>query len=212
MKLVHIILTFILFGVFTGLSHGQPFHAGVFLGGNVSQVDGDGWQGYDKFGWQAGGFVQLKPWKHSSFQMEVGYIQKGARKNTDLETEDLNFYLLRLNYFSIPVLYQFSFANRFSFEIGPAADIMISHYEEGNDGLEVETTVPFRPVTLDGIIGFNAYITSHLKANFRWHYNLLSIRNGTAPGFRDILFEVGQYNNVLALSLYWDFKPNDFRK
>lgn len=212
MKSVYIILTVVLLGTFTEFSYGQPFHAGVFLGGNVSQVDGDGWKGFDKFGWQVGGFVQLKPWKHSSFQMEVGYIQKGSRKNTDLENEDLNFYLLRLNYVSIPVLYQFTFANRFSFEIGPAADILISHYEEGNDGLEVDSPVGFRPVTLDGILGFNAFITQNLKANFRWHYNLLSIRTESAPGFRDILFENGQYNNVLALSLYWDFKSNDFRK
>ncbi len=195
---------------FAGLA--QKFNAGIVAGGLVSQVDGDNWNGYHKYGFLAGGYVNLKISPHSSFQMEMEYIQKGSRKNADSANPADQTYLLRLNYLEIPVLYQYTFARRFSAEIGPAADILLGSYEE-SDGLEVTNTVPLRGLTLSGIIGISGYITRHLKANFRFNYSLLSIRNATAPyppGYRKILFEWGQFNNVMSLSLFWDFKPQDF--
>jgi hypothetical protein len=190
----------------------QKFNGGILLGGDISQVDGDTWDGYYKVGLIGGGFVSLQVSPHSSFQMELEYIQKGSRKNSDPEKGDNTMYLLRLHYIEIPLLYQYTFARRFSAEIGPAADITIGSYEETENG-EVTNTVPLRPVTLCGIIGVSGYITHHLKANFRFNYSLISIRDATAPyppGYRKILFEWGQYNNVLSLSFSWDFKAKDF--
>ena len=219
---------------FAGLA--QKFNGGIIAGGLVSQVDGDTYDGYHKFGYLAGAYVSLHVFKHntwridsltilndnivydsirinanSSFQMEMEYIQKGSRKNSDLEKGDTYSYLLRLHYLEIVLLYQYNFTKRFSLEAGPAADILLGSYEE-SDGQEVINTVPLRPVTLSGIIGISAYITSHLKGNFRFNYSLLSIRDATEPypaGYRKILFEWGQYNNVLSLSLLWDFKPKE---
>lgn len=191
-----------------GSSSGQRFNGGVLLGGLVSQVDGDTWQGYHKFGFLAGAMVSLQVSRHSSFQMELEYIQKGSRKNADIDTGDFNTYLLRIHYVEVPLLYQFTFARRFSFEIGPAMDVLIGSLEE-TDGIELTDPVPLRPVTLCGIVGFSGYITSHLKANFRFNYSLISIRDGVANGYRRMIFELGQYNNVMSLSLFWDFKPKD---
>jgi hypothetical protein len=192
-------------------SAAQKFNGGIIAGGIVSQVDGDTWAGYYKLGFLAGAFVSLRLSPHSSFQMEMEYIQKGSRKNANLETGDLNSYLLRLHYLEIPVLYQYTFARRFAAEIGPAADVLLGSYEEVN-GMANPPTEPLRQVTLSGIIGLSAYITSHLKAGFRFNYSLISLRNTTAPypaAYRKILFEYGQYNNVLSLSLSWDFKARE---
>jgi hypothetical protein len=191
----------------TGFS--QKFNGGVLLGGNVSQVDGDTYDGYHKAGFQAGAFVYLRVSPHSSFQMEMEYFQKGSRRasNPDSGAGD-NSYLLRIHYLEIPVLYQFIFAKRFEAEIGPAVDILLGSLEE-TGGLPVTNTVDLRPVTLCGILGFAGYITSHLKAGLRFNYSLLSIRKPVEvepPGYRYILFEKGQYNNVLSLTLSWDFK------
>ena len=191
-----------------GLVSAQRFNGGVLLGGNVSQVDGDTWEGYHKFGFQAGGLVALRVSPHSSFQMELEFFQKGSRKNGDSTNSALNTYLLRLNYIEIPFLYQYTFAKRFFAEIGPAADILFGSKELVN-GFDDPKPVPLRAVTVSGILGIGGYITSHLKADIRIDYSLMSIRNGTANGYRKMLFEVGQYNNVLALTLYWEFKPNE---
>ncbi len=195
----------------------QRFNGGILAGGNVSQLDGDNNDGYNKFGYQAGAFVSLKVSQHSSFQMEMEYIQKGSRINADTITNTGTTYLFRFHYLEIPILYQYSFTKgkRWSFEAGPAVDVLLGSWE-GSDGLEVASTVPLRPITLAGILGFSAFLTDHLKANFRFNYSLLSIRVTPPPDampypstYRHILFETGQYNNVMTLSLFWYFRPRE---
>ena len=107
---------------FAGLT--QKFNGGVLAGGLVSQVDGDTWVGYHKFGFLAGAFVRLEISPRSSFQMEMEYIQKGSRHNVDSNNFSDQPYLLRLHYLEIPVLYQFSFGKRFSVEAGPALSLI----------------------------------------------------------------------------------------
>jgi hypothetical protein len=190
----------------------QKFNGGVYLGGDVSQVDGDDNEGYHKVGYLAGGFVSLRVSPHSSFQMEIGYIQKGSRIG-DTTSNSSNTYLMRFHYLEVPLLYQYTFAKRFSAEAGPAMDILLGSLEESN-GIETQSTIPLRPVTLCGIIGVAGFITDHLKLSFRFNYSLLSIRDlsgHTAPAsYRYILFEKGQFNNVLSLSLMYYFRNRDF--
>ncbi len=198
--------------ILPSLLFAQRFNAGIMAGGLVSQVDGDTYDGYHKVGFLAGAYVSLRLSPHSSFQMEMQYIQKGSRNGNDSANMGGNSYQLRIHYLEIPILYQYTFAKRFAAEIGPAMDVTLGSYEESN-GQEVQNTVPMRPVTLSGIVGVSGYITKNLKATFRFNYSLLSIRNATAPyppGYRKILFEWGQYNNVLQLSLSWDFKAREF--
>lgn len=188
----------------------QHFNGGLIAGGIVSQVDGDNYEGYHKFGFLAGALVSLKVSEHSSFQMEIEYIQKGSRKNADSLSPTT--YLMRLHYIEIPVLYQYSFLKRLSVEFGPAADITIGSIDK-TDGLVSVNTVQLRPLTLGGILGINCDIVNHLKVNFRFGYSLISIRKNPAPmpypaSYRRILFEKGQYNNLMSLSLIYKFKED----
>jgi hypothetical protein len=189
--------------------HAQRFNAGLMLGGVTSQVDGDTYDGYHKWGYLGGAFVSLQISPHSSFQMELEYIQKGSRR-VDTTTSGGTQYLLRLHYIEVPFLYQYTFKKRFYFEAGPAADVTIGSLELIN-GLVPPSTVPLRPVTLTGIFGFGAYLTNHLRINLRSNYSLNSIRSKNIySGYRRMVFEIGQYNNVLSLSLLWDFKAKEF--
>jgi len=188
----------------------QRFNGGIIAGGLVSQVDGDNYGGYTKFGYLGGGLVSLKVSPHSSFQMELEYIQKGSRINSD-STNSSTTYLMRFHYLEVPLLYQYTFGKRFSLEAGPAMDVLLGSYEE-SDGLETQSTIPLRNVTLAGIFGVSGYLSQHLKLNFRFNYSLLSIREtaDTYPAsYRYILWQKGQFNNVLSLSLLWYFKPNE---
>jgi hypothetical protein len=194
----------------TGVS--QKFNAGIIAGGLLSQVDGDGYGGFNKFGYLAGGLVSLRISPHSSFQMEIEYIQKGSRINAD-SLNNNNTYLMRFHYLEVPVLYQYSMGKRkrFSLEAGPAMDVTLGSYEESN-GLETQSTIPLRNVTLAGIFGISGMIGNHLKWNFRYNYSLLSIRQ-TADSYpstyRYILWQKGQFNNVVSFSLLYYFKPKE---
>lgn len=202
------LLVFSLILLSSRMGFSQKFNAGVLAGFNVSQVDGDTWEGYHKVGFQAGGYVYLRVSPHSSFQMEMEYFQKGSRKNSDPEKGDMDDYLLRLHYLEIPLLYQFTFARICQAEVGPAMDVLLGYQEQSN-GQEVPVLYPMRTVTLGGILGMACYITPHLKAGFRFNYSLLSIRQPHDPppaAWRHFLFETGQFNNLLSLNLCWDFK------
>ncbi len=188
----------------------QPFNAGLLAGGIVSQVDGDTYDGYHKFGFLAGAFVSLRISPHSSFQFEIEYIQKGSRRNGDSLSPET--FLMRLHYLEIPVLFQYNLAKKVSLETGLAVDISIGDYEESY-GLVVQNTVKLRPVTLGAILGINYEIINQLRLNFRLGYSLISIRdvkNGNyPPGYRHILFEKGEYNNLMSLSLIFKFKNDE---
>jgi hypothetical protein len=193
--------------LFSTIAAGQRFNGGILAGGNASQVDGDANDGYHKFGYQAGALVSLRVSPHSSFQMELEYIQKGSHMVDSITRQND---LMRFHYLEMPVLYQYTFAKRFSVEAGPAMDVFLGSLEE-TEGIEAINTVPMRTVTLAGIFGFSGFITKHLKGNLRINYSLTSIRKPTEPyppAYRHILFQTGQFNNVISFSLFWYFKPN----
>jgi hypothetical protein len=205
----HILITLLFAAGFFMTGFPQIFNAGIIAGGNVSQVDGDFWVGYHKFGYQAGAFVNLNVSPRSSFQLELEYFQKGSRKNADSASGDFYTQIIRLHYIEVPLLYQYKVGENFSLEAGPAADISVGSYETDKSGQEVQDLVALRPVSLTGIFGMSYFITKHWKVNFRFNYSLLSIRQKTAnypQSYRHILFERGQFNNVLALSILYYFK------
>jgi hypothetical protein len=210
MKSITSILLFSFFLLSASISlHAQRFNGGILAGGDASQVDGDTYDGYHKFGFLGGAYVSLQLSPHSSFQMELEYIQKGSRR-ADTAVKGGNEYLLRLHYMEVPFLYQYTFKKRFYFEAGPAADITIGSVELIN-GIDAVNAVPLRPVTFTGIFGFGAYLTKHLKVNLRSNYSLNSLRSkNNYSGYRRIFFETGQYNNVLSISLLWEFKAKEF--
>lgn len=201
-------ISFIFFLVIVSSSlKAQRFTGGVMIGGDVSQVDGDTYSGYTKFGYLGGAYVGLQVSPHSSFQLELEYIQKGSRNDTN--ATGITSYLLRLHYIEIPILYQYTFKKRFYFEAGPVADVLIGSLEL-RDGIEETNAVPLRPLTFAGIFGFGAYITKHLRLNLRANYSLNSLRSKNDIGYyRRMFLEKGQYNNVLSLSVLWDFKAKD---
>jgi opacity protein-like surface antigen len=204
------IFSFIL--LFPVLASAQGFNGGILAGGNISQVDGDTWKGYHKIGLLAGGYVYYQFSPNISIQLEMEFIQKGSRHNIDQENPDDQSYLLKLNYVEMPLLFTYNAGRKFSFEAGPAMDVLISYTEE-QDGIANPATEPMRDVTLAGILGASYRITERLKVNFRWNYSLISLRDAKAPypaSYRKILFEYGQYNNVLSLAIFWDFKSPVF--
>jgi len=190
-----------------GSLYSQQFDGGILAGGALSQVDGDYWTGFTKAGFLAGGFVSLELSPNSSLQLEMEYIQKGSKKNDYYEQNAFHTYLLRLHYLEIPLLYQFTFLKRIQVEAGPVADVLLG-YQEQVDGQEVPNKYPFREVTLAGIVGVSGYITKHLKATFRFNYSLLSLRQlePQANPWKNFLFERGQFNNVMSLSVAYQFK------
>jgi len=204
-RIVIFILTFI---TVTFSVKSQQFNGGIMAGVAGTQVAGDTYSGFNKAGIFAGGFVNLQISKHSAFQMELEYFQKGSRKNPDAENNDYDQYLFRVNYVELPVLYQYIINQRFRLEAGPSLGFLINYYEKKNEE-EIKDGNPAAKVTFQINAGLYINITDHLMFNIRTNNSLLNIRSDNATGDVIRIFpgNYGQFNDALVMSLFYQFKP-----
>ncbi len=181
----------------------QAFRGGLFAGMSASQINGDELSGYDLPGGQAGFFVFLPSGDRGAWQLELSFIQKGAR---ELPSDTSIFYRARLNYVTIPLLYRYRL-NQLSFEIGPALDINVYAQESDRNG-DFESNPPFNRFGLSGIFGVNYHFSEHFWVAFRTNNSILVIRPGTPlPGFgaSPRLGGFGQRNLILTFGLHYAF-------
>jgi len=92
-----------------GISNSERFNAGVILGLNVSQLDGDYFTGYDKSGLTGGikGIVRLTP--RLDFNMELLYSEKGSKifSGNKLGTSPIKDRIVYLTYVDVPFLFKY---------------------------------------------------------------------------------------------------------
>ncbi len=187
----------------------QGFHGGITIGACGTQVDGDWYGGFDKGGIMAGFVVNYPLSKTTTFQAEIKYFQKGSRKNINYDKGDYNSYIMRLQYIEMPfaLAYHFTVLDKYnlSAELGLAPAYLISSYEE-RDGYEILYGVPFKKIELSGQYGVNYHVSEKFHMGFKYHYSMFPIRDfpdGTNPKPGRIVFNKGQYNNIVSFSLYY---------
>ncbi len=194
-----VILFILLFSL--GSVKAQYFNAGIKAGIVGSQVDGDGFGGYDKLGFEAGIFVSYQLSMRTSLQLEIELIQKGSSHTPNYDKGDYDQYKMRLNYIQIPVLFQYKITKKLTGESGPAFGLLVSDYEQ-RDQYEI-TSNPFRKFAFSWVTGINYAITNNWNANFRFDYSLMGIRQKPAPGDRRLFLQYGQFNNALVFSFQY---------
>jgi len=170
----------------------------------TSQIDGDGLAGFDLPGFHMGAYTNLDLNKKSTLQMEIAFIQKGAREPI---SDSSNFYKARLNYIEIPFLYTLRL-NDLSFEVGPALDILVTAAEEDQSGERV-IEPEFYTYNLTGIFGINWHFARKWHLNFRSNISVTPIRPGYAITGRPFALQLGgqgQRNIVLSFALVYDFR------
>lgn len=188
---------------------GQSFYGGAKAGINGCQVGGDNLAGYHKFGFLAGGFVGVRFTPKSGLRLELEYSQKGSRelppKNSDYNgPQDVgNNFRIQEHCIDMPIMYQFFLARWMSLEAGLSGSYLFSH-KETQWGIESgsEHWVPF---SLNIVAGVHFHINKNLFINFRTSNGLTPFRK-TSDGYaRRRLGAYGQYNDILTLSVGWDF-------
>ncbi len=189
--------------------YSQQFNGGIMAGVVVSQVAGDTYEGFDKAGIFAGGFVNYQFTRRSILQMELEYFQKGSRHNPDSKNNDYREYLFRTNYIELPLLYQFVISKRFKVEGGPSAGFLVG-YSEKMDGEDITGDVGYNkpaPVSLQINFGLYVNIIEGLSVNIRTNNSLINIRssNVTDDVYRFWTGNHGQFNDCLVLSLWYQF-------
>lgn len=194
----------ILFLVIVGsqLASAQRFKGGFLAGFNASQVDGDTYSGYNKFGLMGGAYVYTSLSNMLDIQMEIKYMGKGAKKApTD---QDLHEYKSQLNYIEIPVLLRLNLKNKFGIEGGLGVGYLFSYSEEFDYAVvPSQHAAPFKPFELSGLIGLSYSISPRVLVNLRYSYSLLSIVN-TVDVYNPNFWPRGVYNNLFTAGIYYN--------
>lgn len=203
-----LVLIISLTGIFFIASQAQEFKGGLKAGLVGSQVDGDGYRGFNKPGLFGGSFVNLRTSELSAFQMEIAYVQKGARKNPNYEIDDFEQYLLRTDYVELAILYHLVFSSTFTFEVGPSFGYLMTTYEEIN---QMETyPVPFRKSIINYIGGLYYYLNDRTSINLRTNNSILNLRDYSdlsgekrLPNDTYRFFHYGQFHISMVLSVQY---------
>ncbi|MDQ3051737.1 MAG: PorT family protein [Bacteroidota bacterium] len=184
----------------------QQFKAGLIGGVSATQISGDRLAGYHKAGIVAGGVVSVEISRKFDLAMEILYFQKGSRKNSDPENYDFTEYRLRLNYFEVPLLLQWNYTKRFTFEAGPTFGALLSELEEDELG-EIPNRKPFEKFELGIAGGMKVHFAKSLSFTARIESSVLAVRDHISG--ETYRLNKGQYNAALLFGLQYTFKKNN---
>jgi opacity protein-like surface antigen len=191
------LLIFLLFPISL---HAQIFNAGLSGGVSISQIDGDGFSGYNKAGAAFGLFVNTGLRESLTAQFEVNYCSKGSQYKTT--SEDLRYYRIELHYIEFPVLIMYSLAAGFIAETGLSGGYLFRAKERDATG-GIPSTADFRKTELAFLGGISYSITEKVLVSGRLSYSVFPIRAHSGGG--TYLLNRGQNNNVVSFSLRYQF-------
>lgn len=206
MKKSIFILFFIAIAV---VSNAQIIKGEVFLGGNLSQVDGDECYGYKRIGAHVGAGAMIPFGKKWDASMEVLFNQKGAFQNEQYrDTIGTNIftgeYKLRLNYVEIPVLVHFTDKDLVTIGTGFSYGRLISMNEIEHG--EATNFKGYNSNDFSVLVDLRLKIYKQLKFNFRYQYSLTKIRTRDFYNINGQFQETrNQFNNVLTFRLVYMF-------
>lgn len=177
-RLLSIIFLFLTGNTFFNSSQikAQDFEAGLLLGLNASQIDGDGFGGYDKTGFKIGGFVKRRFTDEWAFQFELLFNQRGSQAKTS-EGEN-PIYLYELNYIDIPVMAQYYFFDELYAEAGLEFGYLLSADEE-RDFIPLDAADRTESIAINYAIGAAYNFYENFSVHLRLSNSLTSVRDSS---------------------------------
>ena len=154
----------------------QDFKAGLLVGLNTSQIDGDGFGGYDKTGFKFGGFVRRHFTDEWAFQLELLFNQRGSQSKADEGENPL--YSYELNYLEIPLLAQYYFLDELYAEAGLEFAYLLSADEERNF-ITLDAADRTESIAINYSIGAGYNFYENFSVHLRLSNSLIPVRDSS---------------------------------
>ena len=218
------LLTCFLVMILTALSlHAQNralknrFNAGVVLGVNTSQIDGDQYMGYDKFGFFAGIRGIARFTKKSELVIEMLYNRKGSRDPDQLVPGTSSGRFISLDYIEVPILFHLKVDGKlgaggleFGISYGQLFGARIKeHINNINFPSFAAIRDDFNNDDLALIIGGGVFLNDHIRLMARLNYSLNYLYESDLPSdfLVDNPLEIRAMRNLqLGLGINYIFK------
>lgn len=188
----------------------EELQGGLIGGVNFSQVDGDGYKGYNKFGFTGGGILYL-PFGNNvglpfdatvALSLEVLYEQKGAHGIGGIINSNVISQNIKLQYAEVPIQINiFRGTQKSNFGMGFAIGYLGFSEEtiEQDNLITLKDGYPFHKFDLSYVLTANIHIFKGLFVSPRFEYSLISIRNNNGRfGGRN-----QQFNNTVSVRLMY---------
>lgn len=184
------------------LSAQNAFKGGLIAGPVTTQISGDGLGGWDKFGFTAGGWVNMPITEKSGIMLSLKYINKGSK--TKMDTINFQMFSYNLNYIDVPILFSHKFnlkkAN-LMYTIGPYAGILLNQkiianfneYPVGNPEFERYD------IGLQG--GIQWWLGEKFFVDLSGSSSVIPTRPAPLVVNKASFYEKGNYNQTLQLML-----------
>ena len=192
----------IIFISVSSFSQKKGFSGGLFFGGVTSQVDGDDYAGYNKFGIDFGIFTRFNYNKEWFGTVELSYINKGSRFE---DVQSYSCYKLIVNYIEMPIYATFKPKHikkitQLSFDLGLAPAVLVKAKEDTKCLEPIEPKYySVRNFDVSTLVGVNWHFTDNIKLGVRFLYTIIPIKDNEPFNF----YKSGSYNNVLVLNLFY---------
>lgn len=186
----------------------KNFYGGVVLGANMCTVDGDGYGGYHKVGFNAGGVVYVKFVKNFLGSIELLYTQKGSRGVNATEYSNLGpgfeKYYLDLNYVEVPLVLHYALTTKWHLGAGGAYGRLINSKEDAYAAVPIylkEEDHPFKKEDLSFILHLGFQFGNGIFITGRYQRSIATVRD---PLYVPIGFGGGnQYNSIFSFRLMY---------
>lgn len=202
----------VILSVFLFLFHNassQRFEAGIVVGAVASQLSGDRAAGFDKPGFEAGGFVAF-PWSEKfNAGFQITYIQKGSRKTSNPDIGDFTFYRSRLNYVQVPLVFEFHFSTKISFDVFSGIAVLLSQEEEDEYG-KIYNRIEFNKWEWTAGVSFNYMLFEDFQLILGMENSVLPVRKN--DGTEIYRLDRDQFNSLLRFAIRYKFKPSPEKK
>ncbi|OWU88423.1 hypothetical protein APR43_23025 [Flavobacterium sp. NLM] len=193
-----------------GMANAQDVKFGLKGGLNVSNFSGDT-EGIDfksRFGFNAGGFVEIKFSEKFALQPEVLYSTQGAKvDNFNLDVDGIGTVnadvAFNLAYINVPVMFKYFAAEKFSLEAGPQIGFLVSAETktkvDGYGSSKVDIKDNFESIDFGLNLGAGYDFTENFSAGVRYNLGLANIAK-TEEGDDSKV-----HNGVFSLSVGYKF-------
>ncbi len=196
------LFTFLIF--FNNVS-AQRFEAGFIIGAIASQLSGDRAAGYDKPGFEAGGFVSAPLNEKFNAGFQITYLQKGSRKTSNPDIGDFTFYRSRLNYIQVPFVIEYNFSKKISFDGFTGIAVLLSQQEEDEYGI-IYNRKEFRKWEWTAGLNFNFMLFENFQLILGMENSVLPVRKN--DGTEIYRLDRDQFNSLLRFAIRYKFKPS----
>ncbi|HRN41293.1 MAG TPA: porin family protein [Vicingus sp.] len=188
--------------------YGQVFKVGLLAGLSGSQVEGDGYGGYNKLGFIVGGFTNIEHSEKFSTQLDMYFINKGSQKNPKTSEGDVDAFKLNINYVEMPFALRYHY-KKFIVEAGLYYSVFLNYSMSDEFGEVTDEPFPFKKYDFGGFLGLNYKINEHIIFNLRSKNSFVPVRDfqnlDQQIGILNKLLNRGWYNLDLNFTLRYQF-------